>query len=109
MAEAEVARDGGRGGAGGRGGYSAAPEPLGEERVGQIGSALATTLDVALVREQAIERVLQSRACDPVLCGEPASGRCPPVRQRHQNHALDAPKAVPGDLMGISGLRLGRR
>ena len=53
---------------------SAASEPLAEEGVEHEWSILVVASDVALVGEQAFERVLQCAASDSVFVRDPAAG-----------------------------------
>jgi hypothetical protein len=83
---------------------SAASEPLAEEGVEHEWSSVVVASDIALVDEQAFERVLQRAACDSVFVGDSAAGGCLAVGEREQHDSLDSAEPIPRSLMSIAGL-----
>ncbi len=58
-------------------------------------------MDVTLVGEQAVERILECRASNSMLGADSTSRRRLSVRQRHQNHPLNSANSVPYGLMSV--------
>ena len=62
---------------------------------------MSRAVDVTLVGEQAIERILERRASDSMLGADSTSCWGLSIRQRHQHYPLNSAKSVPHGLMSV--------